>query len=334
MQDNDPRHAGMKDGAGPDQDRLLDSLPYVSFNQLRSFHAVALTGSVTAAARLLHVGQPTVTTQLRQLEASYKVELAHRLPTGIRLTELGRQLFALTESLFSIQSQALALLRGVEGQLEGTLHVGSVAPYFIMRTLACFGEAHPNVKIDLTLNDSATIAQMVADCDVDVAVVGHLGLDSRFMSVPFSRQSLVILVPPDHPWAERPDITLRELGQERMILRKGGSASRRVLHQALAAAGVEPEVALEVDREGALEAVRSGLGITVATTAEISPGESLRVLSISDVDLYTDAFVVCLESRAASPLVTAFLQVSSQAQARPTPATWRAVRPRAQHGDE
>lgn len=291
---------------------VAEGLPYVSFNQLRSFHAVALTGSVTAAARLLHVGQPTVTTQLRQLESSYKVELALRLSSGIRLTEMGLRLFAITESMFHLQSEAVDLLKQVEGTLHGTVRVGSVAPYFIMRTLAAFSEEHPDVEIDLTLNDSATIAQKVAECEVDVAIVGHLGLDSRYLSMPFSRQDLVAFIPRTHPWADRGGITIGELGTSRLIMRKGGSTSRRVLENALVEAGIEPRVALEVDREGALEAVRAGLGVAVATTAEIVPDENFRVLGITDVDLHTDAFVICLEARRASPLVAAFLRTAAR----------------------
>jgi aminoethylphosphonate catabolism LysR family transcriptional regulator len=301
----------MDENTGPER-WLADGLPYVSFNQLRSFHAVALTGSVTAAARLLHVGQPTVTTQLRQLESSYKVELALRLPTGVKLTDMGRRLFALTENMFHLQSEAVDLLRQVEGNLHGTLRVGSVAPYFIMRTLASFNDEYPDVAIDLTLNDSATIAQKVADCEVDVAIVGHLGLDSRYLSMPFSRQDLVVFVPSSHPWAHRGGITLRELGTSQLIMRKGGSASRRVLETALIRAGIQPQVALEVDREGALEAVRAGLGVAVATTAEIIPDENFRVLGITDIDLHTDAFVICLEARRSSPMVGSFLRTAAR----------------------
>ena len=301
----------MDENSGPES-WLAEGLPYVSFNQLRSFHAVALTGSVTAAARLLHVGQPTVTTQLRQLESSYKVELGLRLPTGVKLTDMGRRLFTLTEKMFHLQSEAVDLLRQIEGNLHGTLRVGSVAPYFIMRTLASFSDEQPDVAIDLTLNDSATVAQKVADCEVDIAIVGHLGLDSRYLSMPFSRQDLVAFVPNSHPWANRGGITLRELGTSRLIMRKGGSTSRRVLEAALVEAGIESQIALEVDREGALEAVRAGLGVAVATTAEIVPDENFSVLGITDVDLHTDAFVICLEARRSSPLVEAFLRTAAR----------------------
>jgi aminoethylphosphonate catabolism LysR family transcriptional regulator len=291
-----------------------DGLPYVSFNQLRSFHAVAITGSVTAAAKLLHVGQPTVTTQLRQLEAAYKVELAHRLPGGIQLTDTGRKLLALTEKLFQVEAAAVDLLRGAQESLRGTLRVGSVDPHFVMPTLTAFSSENPLVDIDLTLNDSATIAAKIAACEVDVAMIGNLGLDGRYFSLPFSRQPLVLVVRSDHHLADRASVTLADLANERLIMRKGGSASRRVLVRALEQEQVKYRVALEVDREGAMEAVRAGLGVTVATTAEIIDDRSIRVVSIEDPDqvLYTDAFVVCLKARRTAPLIQRFLATASR----------------------
>ncbi|WP_051065164.1 LysR substrate-binding domain-containing protein [Mycolicibacterium smegmatis] len=291
-----------------------EGLPYVSFNQLRSFHAVAITGSVTAAAKLLHVGQPTVTTQLRQLEAAYKVELAHRLPGGIQLTDTGRKLLALTEKLFQVQSAAVDLLRGDPELLRGTIRVGSVDPHFVMPALTAFGTENPRVDIDLTLNDSATIANKIASCELDVAVVGHLGLDGRYLSLPFSRQQMVLLVRYDHPLADRDTVALADLAGERLIMRKGGSTSRRVLVRALERENVDVRVALEVDREGVVEAVRAGLGVTVATTAEIADDRGIRVIALSDPagDLHTDAFVVCLKARASAPLINRFITTASR----------------------
>jgi DNA-binding transcriptional LysR family regulator len=304
------------DGVADHDDAHLggDGLPYVSFNQLRSFHAVAITGSVTAAAKLLHVGQPTVTTQLRQLEAAYKVELAHRLPGGIQLTDTGRKLLALTEKLFQVQAAAVDLLRGSQELLRGTLRVGSVDPHFVMPTLTAFGTDNPLVDIDLTLNDSATIAAKIAACELDVAVIGHLGLDGRYLSLPFSRQRLVLVVRSDHHLAGRGAVTLADLAGERLIMRKGGSTSRRVLVRALEREEVEVRVALEVDREGVLEAVRAGLGVTVATTAEIADHRNFSVVAIEDSvgDLYTDAFVVCLRARRSAPLIHRFIATASR----------------------
>lgn len=297
-----------------DPHTALGGLPYVSFNQLRSFHAVAITGSVTAAAKLLHVGQPTVTTQLRQLEATYKVELAHRLPGGITLTDTGRKLLALTEKLFQIEADAVDLLHGTPEQLRGTLRVGSVDPHFVMPPLSEFGTENPLVDIDLTLSDSATIAAQIAACELDIAMIGHLGLDGRYLSLPFSRQQLVLLVRNDHPLGNRKAISIGELAGERLIMRKGGSTSRRVLERALERAAVDYRVALEVDREGALEAVQAGLGIAVATTAEIHDQQGICVVPIGDPagDLYTDAFVVCLKARASAPLIHRFIATAAR----------------------
>lgn len=307
------------DGSPSDEQHLpAEGLPYVSFNQLRSFHAVAITGSVTAAAKLLHVGQPTVTTQLRQLESTYKVELAHRLHNGIRLTETGQKLLTLTEQLFQIEADAVDLLRGVDGRLHGRLRIGGVAPHFLMPPVTRFREANPLVDIDVTLNDSMTIAEMIADCVIDVGVIGHLGLDARFLSIPFSRQELVVFVRADHPWAERGEVSFTELAEIPLIMRKGGSTSRQVFERALGEAGLQARTVLEVDREGATEAVRAGLGATIATTAEITADTEIVALTITDgTDLYTDAFVVCLKARQSAPLIEQFLATAARFHTAP-----------------
>lgn len=287
-----------------------------------------MTGSVTAAAKLLHVGQPTVTTQLRQLEAAYKVELALRLSTGVKLTETGRQLFTLTEKLFQIQAETVDFLRGVDGRLQGRLRVGSVAPNFVMPPVAAFRAENPVVEVDVTLNDSQTIAEMIADCEVDVGIIGHLSLGNRFLSIPYSRQALVVFVPTDHDWASRSGVTLAELAEEPLAMRKEGSTSRRVLERAFDRKSLSFTTALEVDREGAIEAMRAGIGITVATEAELTAGDDIVALPIIDggPDLFTDAFVVCLKTRSTAPLVERFIRTAARRHIRSTDSVEEAGR--------
>lgn len=309
MVENDDPRAGTHSLSGA-EGGLVSELPYVGFNQLRSFHAVALTGSVTRAAMLLHVGQPTVTTQLKQLESKYNVELVHRLASGIRLTDIGIELFGLTEQLFHIQASAVDLLSGARGELRGTLRVGGVAPHFLMDSLRRFAGSNPEVRLDVSLGDSNGILQRLVECDVDVAIVGHRGIDSRFVSRRLSRQEIVLVVAEGHPFAGRDVVSLVDLEDFPLIMRKGGSTSRRVLEDALETAGVTPRVVLEIDREGTFEAARAGLGVAVATTAETLNLAGLDAVPIAEDGLFTDALVVCRRDRQDAPLVAAFLEAS------------------------
>src|SRR3546814_10259976 len=89
--------------------------------QLRSFHAVASEGGFTAASRKLNIGQPTITSQVRDLENYFKVELFVRRGRRVELTDAGRQLHTLTQRLMTLEQDASDLLRGLGGLQRGTL---------------------------------------------------------------------------------------------------------------------------------------------------------------------------------------------------------------------
>ncbi len=289
-----------------------NALPYVSFNQLRSFHAVAVAGSITAAASLLHVSQPTVTIQLRQLEAHYGVELVRRTPRGIRLSELGESLFTITKQLFALEGEAVELLNSAGCTLRGELRVGGVAPYFVMRLLSAFNKAHPSVTMTLLLDNSATIIRKLVDQEIDVGIVGQTALDSRLHALPYSRQDVVLFCRDDHPWAGRQGVELAELADEALVLREIGSTSRLMLERALQEHGIVPRVTLEVCREGVREAVVAGFGLGITTDVEYVPDRRTRMLRILDADVFTEAFAVCLRDRRAVSVTRAFMTTAEE----------------------
>ncbi|MEX0746046.1 MAG: LysR substrate-binding domain-containing protein [Phycisphaeraceae bacterium] len=303
-----------RQGDSPASDPV-ETLRYVSFNQLRSFHAVARAGGVTRAAQMLHVTQPTVTIQLRQLESAYGVELVHRTPRSVRLTDIGRELYAITERIFALEREAVDLLQNAYGLLTGELHVGGVGPYFVMRLLAEFRGLYPGIHIALSLGNSHSILASLVEYRNDVAVVGRPvggaeATDRRFKVVPFSRQPVVLFVHNSHPWAVRQEVDIGELADEPMVMREHGSVSRQALEQALSAASVEPKTVLEVNREGVWEAVAAGLGVGMTTEAEFRADDKVHMVRLRDAVVQTEAIVVGLQDRADAPLVGAFLQLA------------------------
>lgn len=289
-----------------------NALPYVSFNQLRSFHAVAVAGSITAAATLLHVSQPTVTIQLRQLEAHYGVELVRRTPRGIRLSELGESLFSITKQLFALEGEAVELLNSAGCTLRGELRVGGVAPYFVMRLLSAFNKAHPSVTMTLLLDNSATVIRKLVAQEIDVGIVGQTALDSRLHALPYSRQDVVLFCRDDHPWAGREGVELAELADEALVLRETGSTSRLMLERALQEHGIVPRVTLEVCREGVREAVVQGFGLGITTDVEYVPDRRTRMLRILDAHVFTEAFAVCLRDRRTVSVTRAFMTTAEE----------------------
>lgn len=278
--------------------------------QLRSFHAVATAGSFTAAAERLHVSQPTVTTQVGQLEALYKVELFHRTGRRVRPTELGERLLQLSRQIFSLEAEAVQLL-GDAGELRsGHLRVAAVGPSHVTRMLVAFHQRYPDVKISVSTGNSQDVLDRLLDYRADVGVLAQAFRDKRFVSVPYSEHPVVIFCSSEHRFAKRRSIRAAELQGERLILREQGSTTRRAIESALQAAKVEPEVVMEIaSREIIREAVAQGIGIAAVSEVEYVPGPGLHAVRISDAQIHTYAHVVCLAERQEMRMVRAFYDV-------------------------
>lgn len=278
--------------------------------QLRSFHAVATAGSFTRAAESLHVSQPTVTTQVRQLEDLYRVELFHRTGRRVRPTELGERLLQLSRQIFGLESEAVQLLRD-EGELRsGHLRVAAVGPSHVTKMLVAFNQRYPGIKVSVSTGNSQDVLDRLLDYSADVGVLAQVFKDKRFVSVPYSEHPVVVFCNGEHRFARRRSIATAELQGERLILREQGSTTRRAIESALKAAKVEPVVVMEVaSREIIREAVVQGVGVAAVSEVEYVPGPGLHAVKISDAKVQTYAHVVCLAERRDMRMVRAFFEV-------------------------
>ena len=123
------------------------------FTQLRTFHAVATERGFTAASRVLNIGQPTLTSQVRALERMFDVELFHRRGRRIELTEAGTALFEITRRIMDLEGQARDTLSAFGGFHRGTLRVGAVGPYHATEMLSAFSERYPGVRLAVTIGN-------------------------------------------------------------------------------------------------------------------------------------------------------------------------------------
>ncbi len=286
--------------------------------QLRSFHAVATTGSFTRAAERLHVSQPTVTTQVRLLEDRYRVELFHRSGRRVRPTELGERLLQLSRQIFSLEADAIQLLDDTGELRSGHLRVAAVGPHHVTQLLVRFRKRYPGVMVSVRTGNSQDVLDRLLDYRADVGVLAQVFDDDRFVSLPYADHPVVISTPSEHRFARRRSIRLAELQGERMIMREPGSTTRRAFEAALVASGVVPEVVMEIgSRELIREAVRQGIGVAAVSEVEYVPGPGLHSVRISDANIRTYAHLVCLAERRDMRMVRAFLDVPvSQAPSR------------------
>jgi aminoethylphosphonate catabolism LysR family transcriptional regulator len=277
---------------------------------LRSFFAVARHGGFTAGARALHVSQPTVTAQVRALEATYAIELFMRRGRSVALTAAGEALFGIAERIFEHEEEALALLQNTGELRAGSLRVGAVGPYHVMEMLAAFRARHPAIDLAVSLGNSEQVVAGLLDRSTDVAVLAQYAHDARLHFVPFRSHRVVMFVPRTHRFARRRGIRLAQLADEPLIVREPGSTTRKAMEDALRKAGVAPPTAMEIgSREAVREAVIQGLGIAAVSEIEFVPDPRLRTVPIVDADVQTHAHVACLVERRDARVVAAFYDV-------------------------
>lgn len=281
--------------------------------QLRSFHAVASQGGFTAAGNALHIGQPTITRQVRELEERFGIELFHRRGRLVQLTPTGKELLEITRRIFALEVEARDLLNAAGGFHTGHLEVGAVGPYHVTEMLASFHERYPHLTISVKIGNSQEMLQGLRDYKTDVAVLAEIdGIqeDDRFFALPYAQHHVVAFVNSDHPWARRSAIRMRDLDGQRVILREPGSNTRQSLEAAANQAGVQIDASLEIgSREAIWWAVLKGLGIGVVSEYEFIPHPRLHKLTIADTPVYNRQYVVCLAERRSSRLIRAFLEI-------------------------
>lgn len=279
--------------------------------QLRSFHAVATHGGFTAASKVLNVGQPTLTTQVRALETHYDVDLFHRVGRKVVLTAAGKELLELTVRIARLDDEAHSLLEAYAGLTAGHLRVAAVGPFHAVDMISAFNQKFPAVEVTVLLGNSQQTIERLLNYQADVAVTARVDDNDRVQMLPYSTHSVVALVNAEHRFFDRTTISIRELNNERFVLREEGSTTRTAFDLALSQANVRVERVLEIgSREGVWKAVERGLGIGAVADFEFVPHPRLNTVAFEDVSIQTEYFVAHLHERRSSRLIRAFCQVA------------------------
>jgi aminoethylphosphonate catabolism LysR family transcriptional regulator len=284
--------------------------------QMRSFHAVALTGSFVGASRMLNVSQPTVTTQVKALEDYYGVELFCRHGRGVKLTESGEMLFALTKKAMTTYQECIELLKETKGLRAGHLRIAAVGSQQVTTVITEFNKRYPQIRISVQFSNSREVEEAILDYRADIGFLGELRNLPRFYRVRYSHPEIVILVNHSHPWRDRKTVRIQDLAGQPLVIREQGSETRRVLEDAARKSKVTLSPIMEIrSRDGVLAAVAGGVGIGCASEEEIGP-YPLHVVRISNADMRTYVDIACLEERKATRLHRAFFEVSAAVAGR------------------
>lgn len=283
----------------------------ISHAHLRSFHAVATHGSFTKAAEALHITQPTLSGQVKELEERYGIKLFVRLGRRIELTDIGQSAYGITRHLFRYEEEVELLLQSARALTSGQLMVAADSPYIVTPLLAQFQRLFPGINISIQYGNSEQLMSWLESRRCDVAVLPNIPKgDNRLDFMPLAPDRLLAFVNQDHAWADRRTITMEELLTQKIILREKGSRTRSLFEETVALSGGVIKSVMEISgREGVREAVAAGFGVGIVAETELSADSRLRPLIVSNADLTLDEYVVCLKERRSLRVTDAFLEM-------------------------
>jgi DNA-binding transcriptional LysR family regulator len=285
-------------------------------DQLITFATVAEHGNISRAAVALHLSQPAVSGQLRQLQDEFGEPLYQRDGRGVRLTAAGEQLVHYAARIRETYQQAHAFRDALRGLERGLLRIGASttpASYLLPYLIAAFHRQFPEVDITtINGNTSDIVAALPA---LDIAMIeGQVGEDLPPGTgvTPWREDEIVAIVPASHPLApERGEASLEAISAHPLVLREGGSGVRQIVERAFARAGAPLRVALEIAGvEGVKEAVRAGMGIGFVSAMSMRHEDSaLRRLRIVPEPLTRRFSILMPHSAAPSRAAGRFLDL-------------------------
>lgn len=281
------------------------------YTYLRSFHAVARHGGFSSAARALNISQPTLSTQVKALEARYDVELFSRIGRNVHLTQAGRELFRTTIRLTENEAEAEDLLKSFQGLQSGLLRIAAVGPFHATDMMVDFKLRYPEIDISVQFGNSQRSFERLLSYEADVGLIAEVNSDPRVVTLPYSSHEVVVFVNSEHPFFERECISIQELEGQRVVQREIGSTTRNAMERALIDHDVSIDAVLEIgSREGIWKAVEQGLGLGFVADFEFIDHPDLKVVPISDAKIKTRYFLAYLKERRHSKFIQAFCKIS------------------------
>jgi DNA-binding transcriptional LysR family regulator len=290
----------------------LHVLNNATFRQLRVFEAVARHSSYSRAAEELHLTQPAISMQVRQLEHHAGLPLFEQLGRKVHLTAAGRELRQYCLSIlqqFREAEEALAALKGIRG---GRLSIAviSAGDYFFPKLLAEFCKRHEGVTVELAVDNRVEVVKRLTDNATDLAIMLRPPESGDMHAEPFAPQPQVIVAAPDHRLVSRRRIPLAALGNEPFIIRERGSDTRISMDEAFAERSFKPKVAMEIKSfETIKQAVMAGMGVSFLSAHTISQELELRrlaVLRVEGLPVVRSWHVVHLARKRLPPVAAAF----------------------------
>jgi DNA-binding transcriptional LysR family regulator len=297
----------------------------MELRNLRSLVEVSRQGGFSAAARVLHVTQSTVSKAIKQLEDDCGVALVERGGRGVRLTDAGEIVLRHANSMLSEQEHLEAELGELRGLQRGQLRLGLpvlASSVLFAETVAEFRKRYPGIEVQLQEHGSRILQDLVRKGEFDIGAALQPVPDD-FEWQPIRDEPLYAMLPISHPLAERTSLRLAELTDTPTILFEDGI----MLNTVITAAYRKRKMPLvDAGRSGntdfIIAMVTAGLGVAFLPHIVVASRDhsSIRAIEVEDKDMWWRMALIWKKGRPLSPAARRWLQLAEPAAREAKPA--------------
>lgn len=283
-----------------------------TLRQLQVFEAVARNLSFARAAEDLHLTQPAVSLQIKQLAQHAGLPLFEQMGKKIYMTEAGREMLAYSHAIMQRIKEAEEVFAALRGASSGQLNIAvvSTAKYFAPQLLAAFRKRRPNANIKLSVNNRELTVKQLLENQTDLVIMGRPPAEIETIAESFARHPLGIIAAPDHPLAGKRRTPLKRLANETFIIREKGSGTRAAMETLFSERDFVYQANMEVSsNETIKQAVIAGMGISFLSLHTVGlelSTKRLVALDIAGLPVVRNWFVIHRVQKRLSPLAQEF----------------------------
>jgi len=258
---------------------------------LKTYREVIRLGSFSEVAKRLSISQPAVSFQIQALERDLGIRLIDRRQRKITMTEAGKRLLHFAELVEKERDRLVYDLSQLCDEVTGDLAISaSTIPgeFLLPPILAEFKRLHPAIAARMMISDSLAVISRIQNNEYEIGFCGALPEGTDLTAFKIAEDEIVLIVFPEHPFAERQRVSFGELEKESLILREETSGTQRSLESLLLKAGFDlgrctPSLVLG-STQAVISAVEAGIGIAFVSNLAINKSLTLRLVKVVGIE--------------------------------------------------
>ena len=260
---------------------------HITIHQLRILSAIVRYKNFTRAAEKLHISQPAVSMQMKQLEEMLGEPVLEHVNKRLHLTLTGQTIVDAARDILNRLERLENELQELKGEITGQLDIAVVtsAKHFLPHYLGEFMRQHPKIKPRLTVTNRATVLEAISENRHDLYIMGQVPAGLDIEATPFLDNIIEVIAAPDHPLSKKKNVSLKMLAEEPFLVREQGSGTRVAVDRLFSKSGLSIKPFMELGSSGAIKnAVIAGLGIAVLSRHSLEYELKSKAIQILDVE--------------------------------------------------